>query len=504
MTTTNKDLQELAELLNLQQEHQTNNQLEYLWPQEHRELAHKHMDYINATKNQRVCVWLACNRGGKTFTQGTIVAYHATGKYPDWWGGRRFKKCTHILVIGPDYDQLRNGIQKYLIGSFDEPGTGFIPKDQLLLDKCRTVHGVPGTYKLLKIRRESGEICTIEFGSADASAAKYAGSQYNLVIIDEPIPLDLYSELLMRTTSVDNGDPQQRMGQVLINFTSVDGWIPILEHFLPNKEIPKSNIGPQGEYIVQMELDDIPDFILSNEQKEAMLATTPPHQLAARTTGVPSVGASAVYPVPLDVWTCNSFEIPNYWPRSYAVDPGIKNVGCVYATMDPDTGVIYIYSDYQTYQRDTSDNVAQTIDMTCLQIRRKLLGDWVIGAADPNSIKQLAGDAGKRLLSLYRENGLNLVRPETINREAGITEVLQLLAAGKIQVFKNNCMGLIREITNYQRDDKGDPIRRNDHRVDALRYLVVAKNRIFRRDPELDSDGETESLNETANEITGY
>jgi hypothetical protein len=500
----NSDLQELEQLLGMQAAHKRENGLEYIWPEEHRALAHKHMAFINATKDYRTCVWLACNRGGKTFTQGTIVAYHATGKYPDWWGGRRFKKCTHVLVIGPDYDQLRNGIQKYLLGSFDEPGTGFIPKDQLLIDKCRTVHGVPGTYKLLKVRRATGEICTIEFGSADAGAAKYAGSQFNLVVIDEPIPLDLYSELLMRTTSVDNGDPNVRMGQMLINFTSVDGWIPILEHFLPNKDIPSSNIGPHGEYIVQMELDDIPNFILSTEQKQAMLATTPPHQLAARTTGVPSVGASAVYPVPVDVWTCNSFSIPNYWPRSYAVDPGIKNVGCVYAAMDPDSGVIYVYDDYQTYSRDDATNVAQSIDMTCLQIGRRLLGDWVIGAADPNSIKQLAGDASKRLLTLYRDNGLNLIRPEIINRETGITEVLAMLSSGKIQVFRDNCMGLIREITNYQRNEKGDPIRRNDHRVDALRYLVMAKNRIFRQNPELFDDEEESSYDTGKNQTTGY
>ena len=500
---TNK-LDELVYLLNAEKEYKGTHELEYAWPRLHREQCPKHMEFIEATKNHRVCVLLACNRAGKSYLLSYTVACHALGYYPDWWTGKQFKRCSHIMVMGANYDQLRLALQKYLIGSFDDPGTGFIPKDSLLIDKCRTVHGVSNVFKLLKVQRLDGTVCTIEFGSTDAGSQRLAGAQFNLVIIDEPTTLDIYAELLMRTTVVDNGDPNDRQGQVLLNFTAVDGWIPLLDHFLPNKTIPKSGVGPQGEYISQIQLEDVPEFILTDEMKEGMIRTTPPHQLAARTTGIPSIGASAVYPVPIDVWTCKSFKIPGWWPRAYAVDPGIKNVGAIFATQNPETGQIYIYDEYQTYASDATSNLSQLIGITCMQIRTRLLGDWMLGMADPNSIKQLVGDGGLRLLNIYRENGLHLMRPETTNREAGIAIVLEWLSAGKIQVFMDRCPVLVREIAQYSRDEKGDPVRRNDHEVDALRYLCIGANRIFRLNPELEDERVESEIDYSRNKITGY
>src|SRR5262245_9896377 len=37
---------------------------------------------------------MAANQSGKTLAGGMEVAMHATGRYPDWWKGRRFDRPT--------------------------------------------------------------------------------------------------------------------------------------------------------------------------------------------------------------------------------------------------------------------------------------------------------------------------------------------------------------------------------------------------------------------------
>ena len=41
---------------------------------------------------------LAANQVGKTFAGAMEVAIHATGRYPEWWEGRRFDGPVRIWV----------------------------------------------------------------------------------------------------------------------------------------------------------------------------------------------------------------------------------------------------------------------------------------------------------------------------------------------------------------------------------------------------------------------
>jgi hypothetical protein len=87
-------------------------------------------------------------------------------------------------------------------------------------------------------------------------------------------------------------------------------------------------------------------------------------------------------------------------------------------------------------------------------------------------------------MELYRELGLNL-QPAVNAVEAGITEVWNLLVSGQLKVMAS-LTNWFREFRKYHRDDKGSGkiVKRDDHLMDATRYLIVSGRLQMRTAPE--------------------
>lgn len=78
----------------------------------------------------------AANRVGKSFSEAMEVAWHLTGKYPDWWEGHKFTKPILCWCVGITGDSTRKVLQKELFGTSmgkDQKalGTGAIPRDDI-------------------------------------------------------------------------------------------------------------------------------------------------------------------------------------------------------------------------------------------------------------------------------------------------------------------------------------------------------------------------------------
>src|SRR5215470_19562823 len=54
----------------------------------------KQADFHAAGVTHRERLLMAGNQIGKTMAGGMEAAMHATGRYPDWWKGRRFDRPT--------------------------------------------------------------------------------------------------------------------------------------------------------------------------------------------------------------------------------------------------------------------------------------------------------------------------------------------------------------------------------------------------------------------------
>src|SRR5262245_56183894 len=104
----------------------TENKLQYYKPYP------KQRDFHAAGVKARERLLMAGNQVGKTLAGSSEVAMHASGRYPDWWNGRRFDKATQGWACGVTGEVVRDTVQRLLVGRPGSFGTGAIPKDALV------------------------------------------------------------------------------------------------------------------------------------------------------------------------------------------------------------------------------------------------------------------------------------------------------------------------------------------------------------------------------------
>jgi Terminase RNaseH-like domain len=215
-----------------------------------------------------------------------------------------------------------------------------------------------------------------------------------------------------------------------------------------------------GKFTMNAGWDHVPH--LSEEQKREDLARIQPFQRMARSQGVPTLGAGAIYPVPEDVILCDPFDIPDYFHQCYGLDVGWNRTAAVWGALDTNTDILYLYSEHYVGEAEPPIHAAA--------IRAR--GQWIPGVIDPASRGRGQRD-GQRLLSVYRELGLD-INPSENALEAGIFEVWMRMSTGRLKVFRT-LANWIGEFRFYQRDDKGKvKDGQNDHLMDATRYLILS------------------------------
>src|SRR5215467_9314921 len=104
----------------------------------------KQREFHAAGATARERLLMAGNQLGKTLAGGFECAMHMTGRYPDWWQGKRFTKPVVGWVCGRTGEDLRGGMQRILLGRPGEIGSGAIPKDAIV--ELVTARGTAGLY----------------------------------------------------------------------------------------------------------------------------------------------------------------------------------------------------------------------------------------------------------------------------------------------------------------------------------------------------------------------
>ena len=212
-----------------------------------------------------------------------------------------------------------------------------------------------------------------------------------------------------------------------------------------------------SRFVIQCGWDDAPH--LSEKDKQELLASIPPHQRDARTKGIPSLGAGAIYPIPEEEIIVEPFALPAYWPRVYGMDVGWNRTAAVWGAWDRESDVVYLYSEHYRGQAEPAIHAAAV----------KARGSWIPGAIDPASKGRSQGD-GKQLLKQYKQLGLKLTEADN-SVEAGIYEVWMRLSTGRLKIF-SSLNAWRSEYRLYRRDEKGKIVKQDDHLMDATRYLI--------------------------------
>src|SRR5262249_756320 len=145
-----------------------------------------------ATHRERLL--MAGNQLGKTLAGGFEVAMHATGRYPDWWRGKRFERPTLGGAGGVTGGVVRGPGQKVLVGGPGQEGTGAIPKDAIA--ELVSARGIPDLLDTIRINHVSGGVSIIGLKSYLSGREKFQGETLDYVWLDEEPPADIYTEAL--------------------------------------------------------------------------------------------------------------------------------------------------------------------------------------------------------------------------------------------------------------------------------------------------------------------
>lgn len=216
----------------------------------------------------------------------------------------------------------------------------------------------------------------------------------------------------------------------------------------------------ESRYLTQAGWDDVPH--LDAKTKKELLAATPPFLRDARSKGIPSLGAGAIYPIPFEEISVAPFEIPKHWPKAYALDVGWNRTAAVWGAWDRAVDCIYLYTEHYRGQAEPS------IHASAIRAR----GDWIPGLIDP-AARGRSQDDGTQLALTYNELGLKLTLADNTltGEDSGLFTVWERLSTSRLKVF-TTMQNWVSEYRLYRRNEKGAIIKKHDHLMDCTRYLV--------------------------------
>lgn len=474
---------ELLELLEAKEQALRYNKFSTYFPDNgpfRRELYPKHIDFMNAGANYLERAFIAANRTGKTKTGAYEMACHLTGEYPSWWKGRVFLNPVQAWAVGVTNQEVKTVLQAELCGESPDYGSGMIPKDRII-GNPRMKSGMTDAVDTICVKHKSGGVSKCSFLSYEQGRTAFQGTKKQVIWLDEePKDRHIYSECLTRL--MDKFNP----GIIICTFTPLFGLSDIVMTFLPDGMYPKLQHG--SKYVTQVSWEEVPH--LDTEQKKQILNSYSQHERDARSKGIPSLGAGAIYPFCEDDITCLPFAVPAYWPRAYGLDVGWNCTACVWGAMNPDTRELFIYSEHYQGQAHPAVHASAI----------KARGDWIIGAVDPGAGGALQAD-GKAMIDLYQNEGL-ILEPADNSVETGILKVSQMFASGQLKIM-TTCTNLLKEFRIYRRDEHGKVMKKNDHALDALRYLCMTGIDYLEVMPDPDFKPSSTS-NKGKNAWTGY
>ena len=86
-----------------------------------RELYQQHLEFFRLGATVPTRCFMAANRVGKTEGGGGYeLTLHLTGRYPEWWEGRRFNHPIDAWAAGDTNETVRDIIQLKLMGREEE------------------------------------------------------------------------------------------------------------------------------------------------------------------------------------------------------------------------------------------------------------------------------------------------------------------------------------------------------------------------------------------------
>lgn len=405
----------------------------------------KEFHTLGASKRERML--LAGNQQGKTFCGGMEMAIHLTGRYPDWWQGRRFETPIRAWAAGNTGESTRDTVQRILIGPLGHYGSGTIPKDAVI--DTRTGRGVPDALDTILVRHANGGTSQVSFKSYERGRERWQGETLHAVWYDEEPPVDVYTEGLARISAT--------RGIAYLTATPLLGMTGVVRRFLQD---PSADRG-----CVKMTINDAEH--ISVEEREKIISGYPEHEREARVNGVPMLGSGRVFPIAESAITEDAFELPQHFARIVGLDFGINHpTAAAWLAWDRDTDTVHVHDCYRVRGESAIVHAAA--------IRAR--GAW-IPCAWPHDGHSADKGSGDSLASIYRAQGVHMISSHATfedggnSVEAGIQEMLIRMQTGRLKVARH-LLDWFEEFRLYHRKD-GRIVKEADDLLSATRYGLM-------------------------------
>lgn len=393
------------------------------------------------------------NRSGKTECGAVETVWLARGIHP-YKKNKRVDCWVVSLSRQVQRDVAQSKILHYLRKSWIEA---------VVMESGRKDSVESGIIDFILVKNVFGTLSKIGFKSCDQGREKFQGTSLDFVWFDEEPPYDIYKECKMRV--------MDKKGMIFGTMTPLKGltWV--------YNEIYLNENHDDNVWTVTMEWADNP--YLDKKEIEDMTKSMSQDELNSRRYGKFMQMGGLVYgEFDENIHVIDPFDVPKDWFDNISIDPGLNNpLSCHwYAEYDGD---IYVIAEHFESGKDVAYH-AQKIKEISSSLDWPLYNGRICALID-SAAGQKTLASSKSVVDLFYENGI-LVNPK-VNKDmfSGINVVKRYLKDGQgkahLFIFKN-CINLIQEFKSYWWSDKSDnPVKKDDHALDELRYYLVSKNK---------------------------
>lgn len=318
-----------------------------------------------------------------------------------------------------------------------------------------------GIIDYILIKNVFGGVSKLGFKSCDQGREKFQGTSLDFVWFDEEPPYDIYIECKMRVID--------RCGQIFGTMTPLKGLTWVYDEIYVNEK------NDPDIWHTFMTWQDNP--FLASEEIQKLYECMSKDELESRCYGKFVGHSGGVYnEFDENVHVIEPFAVPYEWYDNISIDPGLNNpLSAHWYAVDFD-GNVYVIAEHYQAQKDIIFH-SQKIKEICdnLNWHRK---NGYINALIDSAASQRTLASTKSVADLFYDNGI-LVNTN-VNKDvfSGIQRVKSYFknANGKARLFIfKNCTNMIREIKTYRWGDGDNPIKKDDHAVDELRYYIMSK-----------------------------
>ena len=373
------------------------------------------------------------NRTGKT-TGGAVEAIRMA-----------LESETHGWVISVSLQVQRDVAQKKVLE--------YLPQQciqEIVMNKGRKQSfGQHGAIDYIVVKNKVGTTSKIGFKSCEQSREKFQGVSLDWVWFDEEPPEDIYEEALLRT--LDKG------GKVWGTMTPLKGRTWLYDRIYLKQD---------EHFVLQMSWSD--NSSLDESEIESMRRALGDEALQSREHGRFMEMGGVVFRELSEDNVIDPIDLDDSYDTYIGIDPGYRSpTGAVWVRTDGRN--YYVVSDYSVSEKFIEVHAKAILDISG--------ADRVSAYIDFAALQRhlVAGD--ETVASRFREHGVDVFPQNNKSVNAGIHLIKGMLRDGQLKIFRT-CENLLKEMRKLSWGKGETPVKRDDHCVDALRYVLMALQRV--------------------------